>query len=161
MMRSIVNALRKYRLLFALLPERLLTMGLEIPFQKKGIQGERKLWVHYTNHSWDSFPVWEVWWFLLHSRSEEKGSQVGSPCRALNDKCENRFAGMCCCFFSFTTGKACLDGKVSFAMRSAFESAWHRTQVFFHSKHVVALVESHRATCRQYYLGSTQQFGTY
>lgn len=75
----------------------------------------------------------------------EARSQVGSPCHALNYKCENRFTSMCCCFFSFTTGKACLDGKISFAMLSAFESGQHRKQVFFHSKHVVALVESQHA----------------
>lgn len=72
-----------------------------------------------------------------------------SPRRALKYKGENRFIGTCGCFFSFTTGKACLDAKISFAMLSAFESGLHRKQVFFHSKHVVALGESHPAASSQ------------
>lgn len=38
-----------------------------------------------------------------------------------------------------------MGGKTSFAMLSAFESASHSKQVFFHSKHVVALGENHPA----------------
>lgn len=88
----------------------------------KKIQGSSQLWAHHMIHSWASFPVWEVWQFLLRSHSEQQSSQVGSPCCALKYKCENRFNSICCCVFSFTTGKACLDGKISFAMLSAFES---------------------------------------
>ena len=38
-----------------------------------------------------------------------------------------------------------MGGKTSFAMLSAFESASHSKQVFFHSKHVVAIGENHPA----------------
>lgn len=72
-----------------------------------------------------------------------------SPRRALRYKGENRFISTCRCVFSFTTGKACLDGKISFATLSASDSGLHRKQVFFHSKHVVALGGSHPAASSQ------------